>query len=165
MPECPNEFPDGCNYKELTEELMLSHKRTNNVLSGYRPVGAIASSTLIEEVPDENDASFIAGAIMPSVVLGSGSETEEEVSAPLAHLHWPCLMIGPGTDKPITVNSVLNCEAHIGLINSKLADQLHLHCYHLHKPLSISVALNNSSSADSHLHKYVKLAPYTPDSS
>lgn len=75
-----------------------------------------------------------------------------------------CSLIGPSADEPITVNSMLDCGAHIVLINSMLADQLGLCWFCLHVPLPISIALNNSSTSDSHLHEYVKLAPYTPGS-
>ena len=70
--------------------MLFNHKQTNNIPSGSKPVGAVTSSAHIKEVNDENDASFIVGAVMPSAVLGSGSETEEEVSAPLLHISVGC---------------------------------------------------------------------------
>ena len=81
-PECPNNFPDSHNYKELTEEALLSYKCANQVPYGSKPVNVVSSSTHSEETSNETDILFIAGTIMPSTVLGTGSESEEEVSAP-----------------------------------------------------------------------------------
>jgi hypothetical protein len=43
---------------------------------------------------------------MPSAVLGAGSESEEDVSAPLTvkHLLWACSLLGPLINEPMTVN-------------------------------------------------------------
>jgi hypothetical protein len=42
--------------------------------------------------------------------------------------------------------------------------QLGLRRFRLHKPLPISVALNNSTTSDSHLHEFVRIAPFAPNS-
>jgi hypothetical protein len=73
--------------------------------------------------------------------------------------------MGPGVDEPLTVTSMLDCGAHVALIDAALVFRLGLHLFHLHKPLPISVALNNTMCSDSHLHEYVKIAPFAPDSS
>jgi len=86
-PDCPNDFPDSHNYKELTEDILLNHKWINNVPSRSRPIRAVTLSTHIEEVTNKNNASFVAMAIMPLVVLSSVSETEEDVSVPLVALN------------------------------------------------------------------------------
>jgi hypothetical protein len=84
--DCLNDFPDGRNYKEVSEGSLLSQKQQGNVPSGARPVGVMGGASVhIEEVDEEED-SFVAGAVMPSAVLGSGSEMEEKVS-PLTILH------------------------------------------------------------------------------
>lgn len=64
-PNCPNDFPNGQNYKELMEELLLNYKQSSNVPSGSKPIGAVMSSTRIEEVADENDSSVVIGALCP----------------------------------------------------------------------------------------------------
>lgn len=52
----------------------------------------------IEEV-SEGENSFVAGAVMPSAVLGSGSEMEEEVSPLMVpHLRWACMLMGLGAN-------------------------------------------------------------------
>jgi hypothetical protein len=115
----------------------------------------------------EDADSSIVGAVMPSAVLGAGSESEEDVSAPLTvtHLRWTCLLLGPAVDDAVTVTGMLDCGAHVVLIEPSLAELLGLRRFRLHKPLPISVALNNTSTSDSHLYEYVKLAPFAPDSS
>lgn len=104
---------------------------------------------------------------MPSAVLGSGSESEDDVSAPLTvrHLHWQCSLLGPAIDEPLTVKGMLNCGAHIVLIDESLITHLGLRRFCLHKPLPISVAMNNATCSDSHLHEYVKVTPFAPNSS
>jgi hypothetical protein len=127
-------------------------------------VGVVAGTTVqIEELAEDEDSS-VACMIMPSVVLGSGSESEEEVS-PLTVLHlcWACMLMGPVADELITVNSMLDCGAHIILIDSVLVKKLGLCHFHLHNPLPICVALNNLTTSESHLYEYVKIAPYSPD--
>jgi hypothetical protein len=104
---------------------------------------------------------------MPSGVLGSGSELEDDVSAPLTvkHMHWLCLLLGPSVNKPLTVKGMLDCGAHMVLINEALVALVGLCHFCLHKPLPISVAVYNTTWSDSHLHEYIKIAPFAPDSS
>jgi hypothetical protein len=65
-------------------------------------------------------------------------------------------------DSPITVNGMLDSGVHVMLIDADLIKQLSLRCFCLHKPLPISIALNNMSTSDSHLYEYVKIAPFAP---
>lgn len=160
---CPFNFPDPCNYKELTKDILLSHKQ--GVATSSKTVGAITLSSHVGEI--DNDASSHVGAVMLSAVLGAGSESEDDVSAPMTvqHLLWRCSILGPAVDTPTIVKSMLDCGAHIVLIDAALVKHLGLCRFHLHKPLPILVALNNSTCSDSHLYEYVKIAPFTPDSS
>jgi hypothetical protein len=161
--DCPFDFPDPRNYKELTKDILLSQKRGG--AGNGKPVGAVTSSSHIVEVDD--DVPSHVGAVMPSAVLGAGSESEEDVSAPLTvqHLLWVCALLGPAVDNPTIVKSMLDCGAHVVLIDAALVKSLGLRRFCLHKPLPISVALNNSTSSDSHLYEYVKITPFAPDSS
>jgi hypothetical protein len=59
---------------------------------------------------------------------------------------------------------MLDCGAHVVLISETLVCRLGLCCFRLHKPLPISVALNNTTSSNSHLYEYVKITPFSPDS-
>jgi hypothetical protein len=120
-------------------------------------------SAHIGEIDD--DMSSHIGAVMPSTVLGAGSESEDDVSSPLTiqHLLWMCSLLGPSVDKPTLVKAMLDCSAHVVLINETLVKCLGLCHFCLHKPLPISVALSNTTCSDSHLYEYVKIAPFTPD--
>lgn len=46
--------------------------------SGSKPVGVVVGALAHIEELDNDENSFVAGAVMPSAVLGSGSEMEEE---------------------------------------------------------------------------------------
>ena len=144
------------------EEILLGYKCGG--ASSNNTVGIVTSSSQIEDTNDVGPS--IMGAIMLSTVLGAGSESEEDVSAPLTvkYLHWMCSLLGPSVDKPFTVDSMLDCRAHVMLINKTLVHLLGLHQFHLHKPLPISVALNNTTSSNSQLYEYVKIMPFSPDS-
>lgn len=159
--DCPFDFPDPCNYKELMEEILLGYKCGGT--SAGKTVGVMTSTSHVNDV-EESELSLV-GAVMPSTVLGADSESEEDVSAPLtiAHLQWLCSLLGPAFNEPLTVTSMLDCGAHVVLIDSTLVSLLGLHCFCLHKPLPISMALNNTLTSDSHLYEYVKLSPVTPD--
>ncbi|KAF8222394.1 hypothetical protein L208DRAFT_1322849 [Tricholoma matsutake] len=169
--DCPNDFPDGRNYKEVTEDSLLSQKKQMNVPTKSKPVGAVTGSTLQIEEVDEGEDSFVAGAVMPLLVLGAGSETDEVSPLTIPHLRWTCTLIGPGTDEPVAVNTMLDSGMHIILINSALVEKLGLCCFHSHKPfvalipLPISIALNNTASSESQLYEYIKITPYSVDAS
>ena len=162
--DCPNDFPDPWSYKELTEEILLAHKKS----AGSRPPGrAVAAVGMAAEDDSFGDNGVSAvSAVMPSNVLGSGSETEEEVSAPLTvlHLQWTCKLSRPNADDPLTVRSMLDCGAHMVLIHSRIVNRLGLAHRPLCSPLPVSVALNGSATPDGLLHEYVKISPFSPDS-
>jgi len=123
--------------------------------------------TLSSQIEDSDNVDpSVVGAIMPSAILGAGLESEEDVSAPLTvkHLHWTCSLVGPSVDELFTVDSMLDCGAHVVLISETLVHHLGLCRFRLHKPLPISVALNNTMSSDSHLYEYVKIMLFSPDS-
>jgi hypothetical protein len=69
--DCPFDFPDPCNYKELTEEILLEYKRGDT--GANKTVGVITLSLCIKEVDDTK--SLLVGAVMPDTVLGAGSES------------------------------------------------------------------------------------------
>jgi hypothetical protein len=76
--DCPFDFPNPRNYKELTEDILLSQKHGGT--TSNKAIGAITSSGHVEDV-DVVDSSLV-GAVMLSGVLGAGSESEKDVSAP-----------------------------------------------------------------------------------
>lgn len=123
--DCPNNFPDGWSYKEIMEDMLLTHKHQGNILSGSRPVGAVTGASAHSEELAVDENPFVAGAIMPSAVLGSGSEMEEEVSPlTIPHLRWRCSLLGPAADELVTVNCMLDSGAHVVLIDNALVEKL-----------------------------------------
>jgi hypothetical protein len=154
--DCPNNFLDGHTYKEITEEILLAYNHLRNTASGNKMVGAVMSTSSNVEEMEEDGELYVAGAVMPSAVLGSSSETEEEVSPlTVSHLCWACMLMGPGAGEPVSVMGMLDCGAHVVLIDSWLVDQLRLCHFCLHKPLPISVmvALNSSAMSESQLYE------------
>jgi hypothetical protein len=110
---CPFDFPDLCNYKELTNEFLLSFKCGGS--GNGKSIGVIMPSHIEES---EDTESSLVGAVMPSGILGAGSESEDDVSVPLTvkHLHWLCFLLGPLVNEPLTVKGMLDCGAHVILI-------------------------------------------------
>lgn len=84
---------------------------------------------------------------MLSSVLGNGSDSGEDVWADLTghHFCWICLLLGPKADEPVTVNSMLDCGVHVILIEEAMVNTLGLCHFHLHKPVTISLALDNDA--------------------
>lgn len=170
--------PDVAMYWELMEKIMLMYKcqaDRNTERQNMAPapkksgklVSTITSSSHIESVDNESDKSMPIGAVMPSRVLGSGSETEDdEVCIPLTsqHYQWTGMVTGPNTDLPVAVNTMLDCGTHVVLIHPSLVEQLGLHCFCLFKPLPVSVAIEEGKMEEKHLHEYVKLALSSQDS-
>jgi hypothetical protein len=135
---CPNSFPDPVGYLELTEDALLTHKRACGVPSSAKPVGTVMTSVGEEE----NDASFTVNAVMPSSVLDAG-DTTEEVCAPLTshHYRWQCQLLGPNTDFPLPVKSMIDIGAHGIFIDPLLVEQLSCHHFKLHEPCHINLTL------------------------
>jgi hypothetical protein len=160
---CPNGFPDPAGYKELTEEILLAHKRTKSVPASAKPVGAVVDS--IES--DEENAVFTVNAVMPSSVLDAGDTTDEEVCAPLTsrHYRWACKLSGPNTEFPVTVNSMIDIGAHGVFIDPSLVERLGLPRYKLHEPCHVDLALQNGKKTSTSLYEYVKIRPSSSDAS
>jgi hypothetical protein len=137
------------------EELMMAHKKAATHL-----VGAVTTT-----IQDEN--SMTVGAIMPSAVLGSGSDSgdDDEVCTPiiLRHFKWSCNLFGTVADFPITVNGMLDCGAHIVLIDPGLVEKLKIHRFKLNKPIPVTVAIQEDGIKVSHLYEYGKLSVSSPN--
>jgi hypothetical protein len=99
---CPNDFPDLRNYKELMDSILLSHKHGQNASTNSKAVAAVTSASIADTSTDSLDSPMI-GAVMPSCIIGNGSESEAEVSAPFTvqHLRWQCSLIGLSADEPV----------------------------------------------------------------
>jgi hypothetical protein len=61
---CPNGFPEPAGYQELTEDILLAHKRSRGIPPSAKPVGAMLTSV---EEDDENDAAFTVNAVTPQM--------------------------------------------------------------------------------------------------
>jgi hypothetical protein len=59
---------------------------------------------------------------------------------------------------------MLDCGAHVVLIDDALVGKLGLCRFCLHKPLPISVALNNLNASENYLHECVKIVPFALNS-
>jgi hypothetical protein len=80
------------------------------------------------------------------------------------HFRWPCQLTGPLTEFPLTINSMLDCGAHIILINPILVEKLSLRCFHLHKPIPVTTAIREEGGVTaSHLYKYMKISAVSVD--
>lgn len=144
---CLNSFPDGTNYKELMEFILLSHKQQATTMKNKgKTVRMVMSTSTATEMTDDKEDTVVR-VVMLSAVLGSGSETEEEVNIPVTSCHykWMCNILGNNADDPLTVNTLLNCSAHVILINLSVVDKLGRHHFCLFKPLPVSITLNGSS--------------------
>ncbi|KAG2364666.1 hypothetical protein BDR07DRAFT_1482290 [Suillus spraguei] len=124
---CQNGFPDGNNYKMLMPAIIASKKFK-------RGTSVVAS---IEDIED----TF--AVVMPSAVLGDGTDSEECV-APLKtpHLRWDCLIDSPAVSSPICVSALIDHGSSLVLIDELLSKQLGLKFHELPKPISITLALS-----------------------
>jgi hypothetical protein len=96
--------------------------------------------------------------VMPSAVLGDGSDSDDECMAPLQtpHLRWDCLVDGPAVSSSVTVSALIDHGSSLVLIDDTLVVQLGLcHC-ELTKALPVSLALSPDSQSIV-LSQYVKL--------
>ncbi|KAH7917164.1 hypothetical protein BV22DRAFT_1026885, partial [Leucogyrophana mollusca] len=144
---CPVGFPSADNYKPLTERDALAAKP-----SGSR-------STVAAVTVDD-----VAAVIMPSAVLGEGSESDEYV-APffVPHFEWFCHLSGPNVSSPLCVEALIDDGSHAVLIDAAIVSKLGLRRRRLPKPASVSVALGEKKSSFE-LTEYVKLSCTSTDS-
>jgi hypothetical protein len=142
---CAKGFPDGASYKTLTLATIMAKKQKRN--------GGVVASV---EVNDENTVAVV----MPSAVLGDGTDSGEECVAPLQtpHLRWDCLLDGPAIPSPISVSALIDHGSSLVLIDESLADKLGLRRRRLQKPLPVTVALSGDRKQSFLLSHYVKLS-------
>jgi len=140
---CPKGFPDGASYKTLTAAIIAMKK-------------AKKGKDVVVSVEISEGSNTIA-VVMPSTVLGNGTDSGEECVAPLQtpHLRWDCLVDGPGVSSPLKVSALIDHGSSLVLIGEELADKLGLRRCQLAKPLPLSLALSKDNFLLSH---YVKLS-------
>ncbi|KAJ3883975.1 hypothetical protein GG344DRAFT_23836, partial [Lentinula edodes] len=133
-------LPVGNNYKELTSADVDTARKLRGPTpeSNKKPrTNAIATISAVDE--DDDD---VVASIMPSAVLGNGTDSKEEVSAPfrVSHLRWKCHVSGPKSVFPVLVNSLIDNGAHLALIHPDLVDRLGLPRRLLKHPEPVSAA-------------------------
>lgn len=110
---CLKGFPDGATYKSLTAASVLAKKTKRKDV-----VAAV-------EIKEGSDTMAV---VMPSAVLGNGTDLGEECVAPLQtpHLHWDCLVDGPVVSSPISVSALIDHGSPLVLIGEELVNKLGL---------------------------------------
>ncbi|KAJ3925235.1 MAG: hypothetical protein NXY57DRAFT_863999, partial [Lentinula lateritia] len=156
-------IPNGTGYKELTVadvEAARKLRGTNQEVHKKPRITAIAT------VGTEEDDDVVA-SITPSAVLGSGTDSEEEVSAPfrVPHLRWKCHVSGPKAQFPVIVNSLIDNGAHLALIHPDLADRLGYPRLCLPQPENVSAAFQNGGGGSKvpTLTEYINLKVSSTD--
>ena len=95
-----------------------------------------------------------------SSALGSGMDSDDEVCIPITtrHYKWSCNISGSVAEFPSTVIDMLDCGAHVVLIDLSLVKSLCLCCFCLPKPISVTAALQEGGVKAKELYEYVKLS-------
>ncbi|KAG2335659.1 hypothetical protein BDR05DRAFT_1024893 [Suillus weaverae] len=141
---CSKGFPDAASYKTLTASAVLAKK--------------VPKKEVVAAVNIDEESETIA-VVMPSAVLGNGTDSGEECVAPLQtpHLRWDCLVDGPAVSSPLKVSALIDHGSSLVLIGEELVAKLGLRRRQLAKPFPVSPAL--SKNKDSFLlSHYVKLS-------
>jgi hypothetical protein len=111
----------------------------------------------------------MVGAVMLTSVLGNGSDSgseDDEVGTPITshHYKWICNIWGNISNDPVTVNTLLDCRAHVVLIELSVVEKLGLCCFQLFKPLPVSNTLHEAGVKASQLLEYIKITVFSKDS-
>ncbi|KAG2340780.1 hypothetical protein BDR05DRAFT_1002179 [Suillus weaverae] len=141
---CPKGFPDGATYKTLTASAVLGKKTKKKEV------------VAVVYVDEEVETVMV---VMPSAVLGNGTDPGKECVAPLQtpHLHWDCLVDGPAVSSPLTLSALIDHGSSLVLIGEDLVNKLGLRRHQLRKPVPVSLALSKDKESFL-LSQYVKLS-------
>ncbi|KAG2341963.1 hypothetical protein BDR05DRAFT_1029194, partial [Suillus weaverae] len=141
---CPKGFPDGATYKTLTASAVLGKKTKKKEV------------VAVVDVDEEVETVVV---VMPSAVLGNGTDLGEECVAPLQtpHLRWDCLVDGPAVSSPLTVSALIDHGSSLVLIGEDLVNKLGLCRRQLRKPVPVSLTLSKDKESFL-LSQYVKLS-------
>ncbi|KAG2071223.1 hypothetical protein BDR04DRAFT_1117831 [Suillus decipiens] len=107
-------------YKTLTAAAIATKK-------GKKKVGGVVMAVEVESKDEGKENNTIA-VVMPSAVLGNGTDSSKEHVAPLqmSHLCWDCLLDGPAVTSPIIVSALIDHGSSLVLIGESLVKQLGL---------------------------------------
>jgi hypothetical protein len=120
--DCPEGFPDKSSYSTLTEADAINAKKRHQK-KGKTYTAAIISPP---EAPAVN-AVTLAAVVMPSAVLGDGSDSGY-VLAPffVPHLFFDCLVGGSTASSQISIRALIDHGSDAVLINPIPANKLGL---------------------------------------
>ncbi|KAG2072461.1 hypothetical protein BDR04DRAFT_1117040 [Suillus decipiens] len=151
LANCPKGFSDGALYKTLTA-VTVAAKR------GWKKGGGVVATVEVENMDKEKENNTVA-MVMPSVILGNGTNSGKECMAPLqtSHLHWMCLLDRPAVTSPVSVSALIDHGSSLVLIGEDLVIQLSLCQRKLSKLLPITLAMSQNIEPVSLSH-YVKLS-------
>ncbi|KAJ3925466.1 MAG: hypothetical protein NXY57DRAFT_907040, partial [Lentinula lateritia] len=159
---------DGCFKCRSFFELTVADVEAARKLRGPNQDGHKKPriATTVATIGTEDDDDVVA-SIIPSAVLGSGTDSEEEVSAPfrVPHLRWKCHVSGPKAQLPVIVNSLIDNGAHLALIHPDLADRLGYPRLRLLQPEKVSAAFQNGGGVSTvpALTEYINLKVSSTD--
>jgi hypothetical protein len=182
--KCPNGFPSGENYKQLTAaDAELAKKRAN-----AKPVAAVTMSSIVEVSSPAHtvaavlgSGSFSAAAVMPSnrssIIDGSDSDAsrdvEESVSSlprasvpfSISHLQWKCTAISDSSGSNLMLNGLIDNGSHTVLVNAGVVNRLGLRLHLLPSPMNVELAMSSPDSVSdsksvARLTHWVKLKLY-----
>ncbi|KAG2346923.1 hypothetical protein BDR05DRAFT_1046205 [Suillus weaverae] len=112
-------------------------------------------------VVDVDEEVETVAVVMPSAVLGNGTDLGKECVAPLQtpHLRWDCLVDRPAVSSPLTISALIDHGSSLVLIGKDLVNKLRLRCCRrlLRKPVPVSLALSKDKESFL-LSQYVKLS-------
>ncbi|KIK36119.1 hypothetical protein CY34DRAFT_95004, partial [Suillus luteus UH-Slu-Lm8-n1] len=142
---CSKGFPDGATYKPITAATIAAKKAKKSAKD-------VVAAVEVEE-------SHTVAVVMPSAVLGNGSDSDEECVAPLqtSHLRWECCVDGPAVSSPVVVSALIDHGSSLVLIDETLVNTLGLRRRQLQKPVPVTVALSEAKQSFLLSH-YVKLS-------
>ncbi|KAG2073366.1 hypothetical protein BDR04DRAFT_1116284 [Suillus decipiens] len=115
---CTKGFSDGATYKPVTAASIAAKKMKKKV--------GVVTVLNVDETND--DESNTVAVIMPSAVLGNGTDSGKECMAPLqtSHLRWTCLLNRPAVTSPISVSTLIDYGLSLVLIGEELVKRLSL---------------------------------------
>jgi hypothetical protein len=162
---CTNDFPSAVNYRKLTQATVDNSRRRkpsvvaaivddNTANTTDAPVIAVvgSSSNPVAYMPP-NDSNVFKGDSDSdcSVSAESFVSAIRRISQPVApltmpHLYWRAMVHGSSNAFPISFKALIDHGSHIVLIGHLFLQQLGLKWRKLKEPISITVAVSNSSS-------------------
>lgn len=137
---CPNGFPEKATYKTLTEADTLAVKKKHGKAMKAAAVLPVAAS-----IPAPVAVAPVA-VVMPSVVLGNGSDSDC-VTAPffIPHFFLDCRVGGDRSSTQTKVHALIDHGCDSVLISPELADAIGLKRHRLPKPKEVVMTVGKKN--------------------